>query len=1032
MFASKSAFYFFLVQVVAMQLVFSNESSSQELVEVKLALVIQDAAPEQIFQKLEELTEFKFGYNRHELPKKIKLSIIKTETNLRDVLLDVAERANLKFKRVGRHILVLKNATDDEEKIETVPDKTITGRVTDQDSGEPLRGATVAIKEYPSVGAVVDDSGNFRIVAPDDARTLVISFVGYATREINMGTRTRFEISMQADAQSLDNVVVTGYKQQNTQVIQAKLDALQIADFLSQDNIGRLPDFAAADAARRIPGVNAVFEEDEATKIAIRGLDPIYTNSSIDGIFIPGAEVRSRVVNFESIPSSAISQIEVYKSRTANLDGNGIAGNFNLKTRSAFDGDFGLGRLTVGKYTFDDVARSESFRNDASSNGPSIQSDLTIARRLGAAKKIGVVFSGSYNRKDRDQFTFPKNNVVPFGGDPALPVPNRIYGAVYDNVVNRYGGLAKLEYKPNDRSYFSIMGNYFGKEDDEIRYENRILGLAIDPASITTSGGRFTEAQNRAVLDNFFYDRKLTNILLTSEQKLGESGKLTTKASMAWTESTIGSYWGEFRTAVSTELSGSYTMDRENFNVMFDNPSFFMDPLNYVGTGSPGGRKTLDKAESKLIDITYSNKMDSRENGFAYQFGLQSRNLLNNRTRTDMRIAYTGDPISWGDFALPAYYNSEYMNVGLITYDNVAFQNHIAANSNTDAWDDQAIGYENNRALIPNYGDQFEIDETVHAFHAMGRLKGENFTLNGGFRYEITRTDFQRPLNENGSYNGNFLEQSNNYGNFLPSVGLTYNINTKSRVKAAFYRAIGRGDFVQIAPAASLDNQNMTVREGNPDLKPREADNFDISFETYLDNKSTLISFGAFRKTIRNEIADLSFFRNDGYEVTTTTNIGRVGFTGLEFNVIKSDFKNWFPGFLGNFGISTNYTFISGERDVNGLILGETTAAPRNLFNAQLFYQATKFDARLAYSWVDDSLLTLRDDNAGDGFDTNVYWIAAGQLDFTANYYFLDNYTFFVEAKNFTNNGRGFYNRSYLNTANDYGYSIWAGITVKF
>ena len=314
----------------------------------------------------------------------------------------------------------------------------------------------------------------------------------------------------------------------------------------------------------------------------------------------------------------------------------------------------------------------------------------------------------------------------------------------------------------------------------------------------------------------------------------------------------------------------------------------------------------------------------------------------------------------------------------------------------------------------------------------MARYTTEKLSFNAGLRYEITLTDFNRPLFENGDFNGNFLEQENDYSNLLPSVGLNYDFTDQVRVKLAYYKAIGRGDYSQIAPAASIDENNMIIREGNPDLNPRRADNFDIALETYLDNRSTILSFGVFRKNIKDEIADLRFFREDGYEVITTTNIGSIGVTGIELNAIKSDFDGLLPGFLQNFGLSANFTFIAGEREVNGLLLGEISAAPRTIANVQLFYQTKKFDARLAYNRTGDQLLNLRDENAGDGFNENVYWLAADQWDFTANYYFLDHFSVFFEARNFTNANRGFYNKDYLNTITDYGLSLWAGITFGF
>ena len=701
MFASKKLFYVFLAQVLALQLV-SATGVGQHLENVPVHIELRDATLKEAFDTIAEETAFSFGFSR-KVAKRTHRYTVTGASNLHELLEHLGQQARLSFRRINGKIIVIEEPKGRDEnvgKIILFQTEPVTGKVLDASSNEPLIGATVQVKNT-TIGTVTDRDGEFRLEVPEEAATLVISYVGFVSQEVAIGTGEVL-VTLEVDTEALNEVVVTSFRGQNLKIIDKKRNTPQIAEFLTQDNIGRLPDFAAADAARRMPGVNAVFEEDEATKIAIRGLDPIYTNSSIDGLFIPGAERRSRVVNFESIPSTVISTIEAYKSRTANLDGNGIAGNFNLRTRSAFEGEYLAGRFTVGRYTFEDVPRSESFRNDALKNGPSIRTDVTYATTFGPGGKLGIVASGSYNRKDRDQFTFPKNAFTTLGGDITKPVPNRVYGAIYDNVVDRYGGFLKLEYKPNQDFYFSVAGHYYRKTDDEVRYENRIRSLQFDTASVTTSSGRFTAAENRAVYDNFFYDRRLRNLMFNSYLNVGDRGKLTMRGALADTESTIGSYWGEFRTPVSEELSGRYTFSDDDFELTLDNPDFFTDPTNYIGTGRPGGRKVKDLEESWVLDLSYAWNMDGSARGWGFQLGAQSRNLVHDYRRTDMRVDYTGEDISWSDFPLPNYEAPDYINVPLITYDTEAFERHIAANSSTERYDPDAIGYEQNRALIPN------------------------------------------------------------------------------------------------------------------------------------------------------------------------------------------------------------------------------------------------------------------------------------------------------------------------------------------
>ncbi|MGB4444643.1 MAG: carboxypeptidase-like regulatory domain-containing protein, partial [Dysgonamonadaceae bacterium] len=90
--------------------------------------------------------------------------------------------------------------------------KTITGKVVDT-NGEPIIGATILIKGTTR-GTVTDMDGNYTLSnVPDDA-TLVFSFVGMESQEVQVGNRTKIDVVMQEEALGLEEVVVTGYTTQ--------------------------------------------------------------------------------------------------------------------------------------------------------------------------------------------------------------------------------------------------------------------------------------------------------------------------------------------------------------------------------------------------------------------------------------------------------------------------------------------------------------------------------------------------------------------------------------------------------------------------------------------------------------------------------------------------------------------------------------------------------------------------------------------------------------------------------------------------
>lgn len=100
------------------------------------------------------------------------------------------------------------NAATDVQAAVTQQNRSVTGRVVDE-KGEPLIGVSIQVKGT-KLGTVTDFDGNFKLNAPADA-TLVISYVGFRTQEIELKGRSDCQVSMIPDDQLLDEVVVVGY-----------------------------------------------------------------------------------------------------------------------------------------------------------------------------------------------------------------------------------------------------------------------------------------------------------------------------------------------------------------------------------------------------------------------------------------------------------------------------------------------------------------------------------------------------------------------------------------------------------------------------------------------------------------------------------------------------------------------------------------------------------------------------------------------------------------------------------------------------
>lgn len=85
----------------------------------------------------------------------------------------------------------------------------ISGKITD-DQGEALIGATILVKGS-AAGTATDVEGNYSLTLPENASILVVSYTGYSTQEVEIGSRTIVDVQLALDAAQLDEVVVVGY-----------------------------------------------------------------------------------------------------------------------------------------------------------------------------------------------------------------------------------------------------------------------------------------------------------------------------------------------------------------------------------------------------------------------------------------------------------------------------------------------------------------------------------------------------------------------------------------------------------------------------------------------------------------------------------------------------------------------------------------------------------------------------------------------------------------------------------------------------
>lgn len=183
----------------------------------------------------------------------------------------------------------------------------VTGTVKDA-RGDEIIGASIIIKNKPTVGVITDMSGNFQINA-SSGDVLVVSYIGYVKQEVVVGSEKKLSIILNEDSQTLDEIVVVGYGTQRKEELTSSIASVKADKFVQVT----APD-AAGLIRGKIPGL-AVISPDanplSTSQILLRGVTTLSSDATplviIDGI--PG--------DFNSVSPNDIEQIDVLKDGSA-------------------------------------------------------------------------------------------------------------------------------------------------------------------------------------------------------------------------------------------------------------------------------------------------------------------------------------------------------------------------------------------------------------------------------------------------------------------------------------------------------------------------------------------------------------------------------------------------------------------------------------------------------------------------------------------------------------------------------------------
>ncbi|WP_445589604.1 TonB-dependent receptor [Sunxiuqinia sp. A32] len=277
----------------------------------KLSLEYRNENVVNLLRELENQSKYRFFYNE-EVNLDFNVTISIADASINQILSKVFENHEITFEIIGRQIILTNKSND-----QSVQSTNITGKVTDS-SGAPLPGVTVVVKGT-SNGTITDFDGNYSLSNISSDVTIVLSFVGMKSQEIEVGSKTIIDVVMVEDAIGLEEVVAIGYGTQKKSSLTSSVAEIDGEELVGKTN---------TDARQILQGVTSGVSIIDAggapggndIKIRIRGTTTIGNNEPL--IFVNGIEQNFKDINPDNIESITVlkdaSATSIYGSRGAN------------------------------------------------------------------------------------------------------------------------------------------------------------------------------------------------------------------------------------------------------------------------------------------------------------------------------------------------------------------------------------------------------------------------------------------------------------------------------------------------------------------------------------------------------------------------------------------------------------------------------------------------------------------------------------------------------------------------------------------
>ncbi len=259
--------------------------------------------------------------------------------------------------------------------------KTISGKITDASTKDPLVGATVLVKGTQT-GTATDADGKFTLDVPADAKTITISYVGFISRDFPIATTTNWTIALEPNAIATQEVVVSSsrvaesIKQAPVQI--EKMTSREIKSAASGDFYQSIGNFKGVDIITTSAGFKV---------INLRGFSDtrsLRTKQFIDGVDNEAPGLNFPIGNLVGANDLDLESVEIISGAASSLYGaNAMQGVVSMRSKNPYDFQ-GLAVQVKG--------------GGSTVPGPYFDAQIRYAQAFGKSQKFAIKFTGEYTQ----------------------------------------------------------------------------------------------------------------------------------------------------------------------------------------------------------------------------------------------------------------------------------------------------------------------------------------------------------------------------------------------------------------------------------------------------------------------------------------------------------------------------------------------------------------------------------------------------------------------------------------------------------